>query len=271
MPPSSRSRARTSARFGCRSGADCPEIARTLDSRASVGMELAARPGHRAAEKPLSQRVGHEGVSDVEEQGRDDRRRGRTQGRSDDGAAPRAGLLRADRQAGRPESERALRPTLLRTHRQDRRRRRLGEVRSRALRGDRQEGRPEGRRAHRARPAGELSSFVDGAESEQAGSGERVIALSTYQSRAIRASGALTPERAFVSSVPVRERLHEAASCTGERTALARSARRGKLDAVDRLGTALVAVEWEDITAYTRTAIPEDFEQYRLRKLTCGP
>ena len=42
------------------------------------------------------------------------------------------------------------------------------------------------------------------------------------------------------------------------------------MDAVDRIGTALVAVEWEDITAYTRTAIPEDFESYRLRKLTCG-
>ena len=42
------------------------------------------------------------------------------------------------------------------------------------------------------------------------------------------------------------------------------------MDAVDRLGAALVAVEWEDITAYTRTVIPEDFEQYRLRKLTCG-
>ncbi len=42
------------------------------------------------------------------------------------------------------------------------------------------------------------------------------------------------------------------------------------MDTVDRLGSALVAVEWEDITAYTRTAIPEDFEPYRLRKLTCG-
>lgn len=42
------------------------------------------------------------------------------------------------------------------------------------------------------------------------------------------------------------------------------------MDAVDRLGTAFVAVEWEDITAYTRTAIPEDFEPYRLTKLTCG-
>ena len=42
------------------------------------------------------------------------------------------------------------------------------------------------------------------------------------------------------------------------------------MDAVDRLGAALVAVEWEDITAYTRTALPEDFESYRLRKLTCG-
>ena len=31
-----------------------------------------------------------------------------------------------------------------------------------------------------------------------------------------------------------------------------------------------VAVEWEDITAYSRTAIPEDFEPLRLRKLTCG-
>src|SRR5438552_2122172 len=52
--------------------------------------------------------------------------------------------------------------------------------------------------------------------------------------------------------------------------ALARSSRRVTLDAVDRLGAPLVAVEWEDITAYTRTAIPEDFEPYRLRKLTCG-
>lgn len=42
------------------------------------------------------------------------------------------------------------------------------------------------------------------------------------------------------------------------------------MDAVDRLGAALVAVEWEDITAYTRTALPDDFEPYRLRKLTCG-
>ena len=42
------------------------------------------------------------------------------------------------------------------------------------------------------------------------------------------------------------------------------------MDAVDRLGNALVAVEWEDVTADTRTAIPDDFEQYRLRKLTCG-
>ena len=42
------------------------------------------------------------------------------------------------------------------------------------------------------------------------------------------------------------------------------------MDAVDRLGNALVAVEWEDITAYTRTALPDDFEPYRLRKLTCG-
>ncbi|CAN5249778.1 hypothetical protein BH18CHL2_BH18CHL2_04030 [soil metagenome] len=33
---------------------------------------------------------------------------------------------------------------------------------------------------------------------------------------------------------------------------------------------ALVAVEWEDVTAYSRTAIPDDFEEYRLRKLTCG-
>ncbi|HEX9269934.1 MAG TPA: hypothetical protein VF998_08835 [Candidatus Limnocylindria bacterium] len=42
------------------------------------------------------------------------------------------------------------------------------------------------------------------------------------------------------------------------------------MDAVDSLGAPIVAVEWEDITAYTRTAIPEDFETFRLRKLTCG-
>jgi len=95
------------------------------------------------------------------------------------------------------------------------------------------------------------------------------MSLKAYQSRRIRAFSGLTPEHVFVSSVPVRERSQQIVSCTSKRTALARS-RRGNVDAVDRLGTALVAVEWEDITAYTRTAIPEDFEAYRLRKLTCG-
>lgn len=33
---------------------------------------------------------------------------------------------------------------------------------------------------------------------------------------------------------------------------------------------AFVAVEWEDITSYTRTSLPDDFEPYRLRKLTTG-
>lgn len=39
---------------------------------------------------------------------------------------------------------------------------------------------------------------------------------------------------------------------------------------LDEITSPLVAVEWEDITAYSRTALPEDFESYRLRKLTCG-
>jgi len=39
---------------------------------------------------------------------------------------------------------------------------------------------------------------------------------------------------------------------------------------VDAVIAPLVAVEWEDTTAYSRTALPEDFEPYRLRKLTCG-
>jgi hypothetical protein len=39
---------------------------------------------------------------------------------------------------------------------------------------------------------------------------------------------------------------------------------------LDEFNAPLVAVEWEDITAYSRTAIPDDFEGYRLRKLTCG-
>ena len=38
----------------------------------------------------------------------------------------------------------------------------------------------------------------------------------------------------------------------------------------ERVNAPLVAVEWEDITAYTRTALPDDFESLRLRKLTCG-
>jgi hypothetical protein len=39
---------------------------------------------------------------------------------------------------------------------------------------------------------------------------------------------------------------------------------------VDVESAQLVAVEWEDITAYSRTAIPDDFEPFRLHKLTCG-
>jgi len=42
------------------------------------------------------------------------------------------------------------------------------------------------------------------------------------------------------------------------------------LDSSQVVTAPLVAVEWEDITAYSRTALPEDFEPYRLRKLTCG-
>jgi len=38
----------------------------------------------------------------------------------------------------------------------------------------------------------------------------------------------------------------------------------------DRFSAPFVAVEWEDITAYSRTALPDDFEALRLRKLTCG-
>ena len=60
-------------------------------------------------------------------------------------------------------------------------------------------------------------------------------------------------------------------SCTDDRTGRHRA--RGKALNDKRQAGApsqLVAVEWEDITAYSRTAIPEDFEAYRLRKLTCG-
>ena len=60
-----------------------------------------------------------------------------------------------------------------------------------------------------------------------------------------------------------------ASACTGQRTPLGRSGEEEALD--EQLGDRpLVAVEWEDITAYSRTAIPEDFESFRLLKLTCG-
>jgi hypothetical protein len=49
-----------------------------------------------------------------------------------------------------------------------------------------------------------------------------------------------------------------------------RAAQRGKALDTEALPARIVAVEWEDITAYSRTAIPEDFESFRLRKLTCG-
>ena len=82
----------------------------------------------------------------------------------------------------------------------------------------------------------------------------------------------LTRRWRIVSSRSVRERDEEPRSCTDIRTARFRARAREKAldgDTV-RSDTPLVAVEWEDITAYSRTAIPEDFEPYRLRKLTCG-
>src|SRR6266508_3062494 len=82
----------------------------------------------------------------------------------------------------------------------------------------------------------------------------------------------LTRRWRTVSSQTVRERDESPLSCTEMRTG--RSRIRAREKALDG-GTVnshapLVAVEWEDITAYSRTAIPEDFEPYRLRKLTCG-
>ena len=82
----------------------------------------------------------------------------------------------------------------------------------------------------------------------------------------------LTRRWRIVSSPTVRERDEFECSCTERRTAPSRVSTREKaLDGGRGNGdTPLVAVEWEDITAYSRTAIPEDFEPYRLRKLTCG-
>ena len=83
----------------------------------------------------------------------------------------------------------------------------------------------------------------------------------------------LTRRLRIVSSRTVRERDEDPASCTDMRTVRSRMrAREKKALDVGTVGsdTPLVAVEWEDITAYSRTALPEDFEPYRLRKLTCG-
>ena len=70
-----------------------------------------------------------------------------------------------------------------------------------------------------------------------------------------------------ISSRSVREGPDPGPLCTEKRTT--RTVVEGR--AVDQVAAPLVAVEWEDITAYSRTALPEDFEPYRLRKLTCGP
>ena len=82
----------------------------------------------------------------------------------------------------------------------------------------------------------------------------------------------LTRRWRIVSSPTVRERDETQCSCTELRTVHSpRRAREKALDSgKDSSDTPLVAVEWEDITAYSRTAIPDDFEPYRLRKLTCG-
>lgn len=80
----------------------------------------------------------------------------------------------------------------------------------------------------------------------------------------------LTRRWRIVSSPTVRERDDAPPSCTGKRTARARGLEGKALEDKVGVDTPLVAVEWEDITAYSRTAIPDDFEAYRLRKLTCG-
>jgi hypothetical protein len=64
--------------------------------------------------------------------------------------------------------------------------------------------------------------------------------------------------------------VEESRSCTDDRTSRRRARGKALDDQRARVSNQLVAVEWEDITAYSRTAIPEDFEPYRLRKLTCG-
>src|SRR5207244_2514576 len=69
-----------------------------------------------------------------------------------------------------------------------------------------------------------------------------------------------------ISSLSVRGGSVMEPLCTEKRTM--RKVVEGR--AVDQVAAPLVAVEWEDITAYSRTALPEDFEPYRLRKLTCG-
>jgi len=81
----------------------------------------------------------------------------------------------------------------------------------------------------------------------------------------------LTRRWRLISSPTVRERDESQRSCTEMRTPR-RPIRAREKKALDggtvNSDTPLVAVEWEDITAYSRTAIPEDFEPYRLRKLT---
>jgi hypothetical protein len=71
---------------------------------------------------------------------------------------------------------------------------------------------------------------------------------------------------AAVSCGAVRRDDLRTSRCTDERTT--GEVVEGRF--VDEITAPLVAVEWEDITAYSRTALPEDFEPYRLRKLTCG-
>jgi hypothetical protein len=82
----------------------------------------------------------------------------------------------------------------------------------------------------------------------------------------------LTRRLRIVSSQTVRERDERLSSCTEMRTEHRIRAREKKALDGGKLSsdTPLVAVEWEDITAYSRTALPDDFEPYRLRKLTCG-
>src|SRR5207245_3133618 len=131
---------------------------------------------------------------------------------------------------------------------------------------DRQEGWTESPGAHRERQAGVITTYIDGTQSERGSARERTKRAFDPIPITIHPRFPLTRLGPDLSSAAVRGNRALRPPCTDERTTGV--VVEGRV--VDDITAPLVAGEWEDITAYLRTALPDAVEPYRLCQRTRG-